>query len=64
MNIDPIIRFFRKRHTWTVPALLLLVSHLCFAGGGFVAAVVSVPLSYFALTYFQKHNTTHHGSIL
>jgi hypothetical protein len=56
--------WLRARHTWTVPAILLLVSHLCFAGGGAVAALVSIPLSYFALTYFQKHNTSHHGSIL
>lgn len=62
--VNSAYQWMRQRHTWTVPSLLLLVSHLCFAGGGVVAAVVSVPLSYFALTYFQKHNTSHHGSIL
>lgn len=64
MSLDPIIRFFRQHHTWTVPSLLLLVSHLCFAGGGLVAALVSVPLSYFALVYFSKNNQSQHGTFL
>lgn len=53
-HFENVVSYVKQHHRWTVPAVLLLLSHLLFSAGGPLTGLVSLPLSYGALVYYAR----------